>query len=427
MLSGRGTAQAPIRVCGVAGPGGQRPVIDGNGAVSRRALKYGSVLHESRSIVVIKGGADAGWTYTPRHIVLDGLEIRGAHPAYRFTDTSGVVRPYVDFGACVWIERGHSITVANNEVHDCTNGVFSRSSDSGDFEVTKNILLRGNHLYHNGVAGSYNQHNSYVQSVGVVYEFNHYGPLRPKSDGLSLKDRSVGAVIRYNRLDGAARSLDLVEAEDYPKTATADPRYRETFVYGNIITKDGTTGVSIHYGGDHFGAPPGAEWGEPIFRKGTLYFYHNTVVLSGDGWSISTFQLPTTEEQAEVWNNLFVYTGKLRYFGFRAGQEVGKEYTTGGIIRLGVNWMNQGWMPNDPPHPVPGPVLGGEKMLGGDTPPIDLRTFLPLPGSSIIDRGEPGPTQARQHPVRFEFGPDFRPRPRVLAGKAPDLGALEAR
>jgi hypothetical protein len=68
------------------------------------------------------------------------------------------------------------------------------------------------HLHHNGVDGSYNQHNSYLQSVGVLYEFNRYGPLRPKAEGSALKDRSVGAVIRYSRLDGAARSLDLVEA-----------------------------------------------------------------------------------------------------------------------------------------------------------------------------------------------------------------------
>jgi hypothetical protein len=405
---------------------GERPIIDGAGAVTRSKLNYGHPLHESRSIVVVNRPGGDTWKDYPTHIMIDGLELRGAIPTNTFTDKGGATQRYVEFGACVWIERGQSIIVANNEIHDCTNGVFSRSTDDGDFAVTKDIVLRGNYIHSNGVVGNYSMHDSYIQSIGVLYEFNQYGPLRPGALGSALKDRSVGTVIRYNRLDGAARSLDLVEAEDYPKTATADPRYRATFVYGNVISKDGTTGIAIHYGGDHYGAKPTDEWGEPIFRKGTLYFFHNTVVLGGDGSSVSTFQLSTTDEHAEIFNNVFVYTGKPRYFGLRAAQEVGPDYTSGGVIKLGTNWINQGWVPHDPQHPVLGALLGSEHMLTGDAPPIDLESFAPLPRSSIIDAARPGPSAASGHPVLWQLGPTLKPERRVLSGTAMDLGAVES-
>src|SRR5262245_5968018 len=40
LLSSRGTEQAPIRVVGVAGPDGQKPVIDGAGATMSPTLRY---------------------------------------------------------------------------------------------------------------------------------------------------------------------------------------------------------------------------------------------------------------------------------------------------------------------------------------------------------------------------------------------------
>ena len=43
------------------------------------------------------------------------------------------------------------------------------------------------------------------------------------------------------------------------------------------IVKDGRKGSTIHYGGDH----PGSE---NNYRKGTLYFFNNTVHLTGNGF-----------------------------------------------------------------------------------------------------------------------------------------------
>ena len=53
MIGGKGTAEQPIRVCGVAGPNGELPVIDGNGATSRPESDYPFEGHQERGVVVM--------------------------------------------------------------------------------------------------------------------------------------------------------------------------------------------------------------------------------------------------------------------------------------------------------------------------------------------------------------------------------------
>lgn len=282
MISGNGTAAAPIRVCGVKSATGQRPIIDGQNAVSRLGLAYGNILHETRSIIVVKQLSTAAWTAYPSYIQIDGLEIRGAVPSNTFTDSTGTVRnytydPYVNgvdnFGACIWLERGQNVTIADNVIHDCTNGIYSKSTNDGDFAVTKNILISGNYIYGNGVVGDEHEHNTYTESVNIVYEFNRIEPLRTGALGNAIKDRSAGTVVRYNYINGGAHSVDLVEAEDFYTIASTYASYRTSYVYGNIIVKDGSTGTFIHYGGDHAYSTPGAAWGEPILPLEPSHFF----------------------------------------------------------------------------------------------------------------------------------------------------------
>jgi len=426
MISGHGTATAPIRVCGVRGTQGERPIIDGNGATSRSSTDYGHPLHQTRSIVLLKPPNANWYREFPEFVIIDGLEIQGAYPTHSFTDTGGNTQPYDGFGACIWIERGHNITIRDNVIHDCTNGIFSKSTDDGDFSLTKDLFVEGNYLYDYGVVGDDHEHGTYLQSVGVTYQYNHYGPQRPGGGGSALKDRSVGTVVRYNRIEECARSLDLVEAEDFPQTATQDPRYRETFVYGNLITKSTDSGVPIHYGGDHYGSTPGAAWGEPIFRKGTLYFYGNTLVNTANA-GVYMFQLSTTEEHAEIFNNIIVYASSASYKALRDGTDVGSAWTAGGTINLGVNWINSGWVLHDQYHVVNAPVTGMANMITGPTPPISLTTLQPLPSSAVIDKAQALLPKTQPYPVLFEYSADLQGSVRTQTGIAFDLGALEAR
>ncbi len=430
LLAAQGTALAPVRICGVRGPGGERPIIDGNGAVTRTQLgvEYSvdpvySLIHQNRSIIVIKPLASQAYVDYPRHLQIDGLTIRRAHPNYTFIDANSQTQTYDSFGACIWVDRGHDILIADNEISDCTMAVFSKSTDDGDFAVSKNLHIAGNYFWGHGIVGDVHQHGTYTQSVGTVIEFNRYGPMRSGAEGNPIKDRSVATVVRYNRIEGGAHAIDLVEAEDFPVTATSDPAYRSTFVYGNQIEKSGDTGSFIHYGGDHYGSTPGASWGEPIFRKGTLYFFNNTIHVTGG--SAELFQIDTTEETAEIWNNVFVFDSSVQFPSMRAQRQIDPPWTAGGIVNLGRNWINSTWADSDPYHPVSGQLNGTANLLVGDTPPIDLVGFTPLAGSAVIDAGQAGPSAASAYFVTYQLNSSFTPVPRSIGGASIDLGAVE--
>ena len=432
LIAAQGTAAAPVRICGVRGASGERPVIDGNGAVSRRALAsaYGnstavSDIHQARSVIVIKPLATQAWEAFPSFVQIDGLNIKRAHPNYTFIDASGATKRYDSFGACIWVDRGHDIQILDNEISDCTMAVFSKSTDDGDFALTKNLRIAGNYMWGHGIVGDVHQHTTYTQSVGTVIEFNHYGPLRAGADGNGPKDRSVGTVVRYNRIDEGAHAIDLVEAEDFPGYALKDPAYRTTFVYGNQIKKSGNAGSFIHYGGDHFGSTPGANWGEPLFRKGTLYFFNNTVYVTGS--SAELFQLDTTEERAEVFNNIFVFADSVPVGqrSMRAARDVGAAWTPGGILNLGRNWISSGWADSDVNHPVKGQLLGAANVPTGASAPIDLTSMTPLAGSTVLDAAQAAPGAASAYAVTQQLGANFVPVARTVKGAAMDLGAVE--
>ena len=423
LASARGTEKAPLRICGIKGPNGERPIVDGSEAIARQGLGYTSPrvdnIQETRAVVMVDRLGSEGWKDYPTYIQIDGLEIRGANSRNTFTNSFGNRQRYVDFGACVWIERGHHIVIADNEIHDCSQGLFSRSLNDGDFVVTRDLRIAGNYIHGNGVVGNFTTHNAYTQSIGVLYEFNRFGPPREGALGNAIKDRSAGTIVRYNRIEEGAHSIDLVEAEDF-ESAIADPSYRTTYVYGNQIIKNGETGSFIHYGGDHY------ECCEQSFRRGVLYFYHNTIQATGKGAYM--FQVSTTLERAEVWNNVFAYATTVEFPSMRQTSEVDKAYTPGGIVNLGRNWISTRWADSDPYHPVPGTLAGGGNMIVGATWPIDRQTFAPLTGSAIIDAAQAAPSGAElgvHADVNWQLDPTFKPQPRVVKGAAADIGAIE--
>jgi hypothetical protein len=435
LLAAQGTPDAPVRICGVRGPNNERPMIDGNGAVTRKALAglYGSSvlvsgrtvsdIHQARSIIVVKPLATEAYEAYPRHIQIDGLNITRAHPNYAFTDASGATKKYDSFGAAIWIDRGQHITIADNEISDSQMAIFSKSTDDGDFAISKDIRIAGNYMWGHGIVGDVHMHTTYTQSVGIVMEFNRYGALRSGADGNSIKDRSAGTVVRYNRIEDGAHAIDLVESEDFPITATKDPAYRSTFVYGNLISKNGELGSFIHYGGDHYGSNAGATWGEPIFRKGTLYFFNNTIYATGTyAW---IFQLATTEEKAEVWNNVFIFASTVTEKNLRMTSEISGAWTPGGIVNLGRNWASTGWQDSDQYHTVPGQLNGTANLINGTTSPLDISTFGPLAGSAVVDAGVAGPSAASGYGVSYQINAQGVPASRSVKGSAIDMGAIE--
>src|SRR5688572_20104540 len=225
----QGTAEQPITVRGVAGPNGELPVIDGNGAITPTNLNFAS---EPRGVIK-SGSANVPVDTMPRYIVIEHLEIRSAHPNYQFTDDSGNTRAYSSAASSIYVEKGENITVRSCRLHDSANGFFVASSDE---VVSRDILIEGNYIFGNGIVGSAFQHNNYTAAIGITFQYNRFGPPRAGSVGNNLKDRSAGLVVRYNWIDGGNRSLDLVDGEDSIQIRTAS-EYRKTFVYGNVLLK----------------------------------------------------------------------------------------------------------------------------------------------------------------------------------------------
>jgi hypothetical protein len=454
VLNRTGTIDKPIRVCGIAGPAGQRPTVDGNGATTRagqtfRSTGEGAAIDMQNYALVVIDGTSYD-SPRPEYIVIDGLDLRGANSTHGFKAVDGSARAYVEGVSCIRVQKGGHLVFRNNEISDCDNGVFTQTQEDWDdatktpheLTVSRDILLDGNYLHGHGVVGSDRYHDSYVQSVGAVYQYNHYGPQRVGAGGSALKDRSIGTVVRFNEVEGCARALDLVEAENNPHMALFDPAYRQTFVYGNVIRHDNSLGVAIHYGGDHYGGDlftladlpwPGSAYGESFFRKGTLYFYANTVVIDAAGaYGSAIFQVSTTEERAEIFNNVFWTTGTPTYLGFRSTTDGinAAHWTPGGTVNLGVNVFNNGWMDSpDPDHRCPGPLTGAGAMLTTTKSSVDLTTYAPLPGAigrDVAQSAAAFPVLAG-YPDDREYTDDLLGRARLVVGAGADLGALEGK
>lgn len=406
ILSGQGTASAPIRVCGVKNAAGLRPIIDGNGAKSRSTAGMGSSGAQQKGLVFIKTGSNK--TAVPSYVQIDGLVLKSAHSSYSFTDQSGASLKYADFSACIWFENGNNVTIADNEITDCGQGIFSISVDGSESTLTRNLRIAGNIFTNNGMANDPLKHVNYIQTMGVTYEYNIYKALRSGATGNSIKDRSVGVIIRYNRIEAGTRNIDLVDAEEHKLTAKADPKYRETFVYGNQFIKNSRE--LIHYGGDH----PGEE---QYFRKGTLYFFNNSIKATGN---VKIFQITSTDEKVEAFNNVIYYDSGTPTW--RSDDETASgNLPTGGKLNLGKNWINTGWRDSD--TTLSSAITGTNNILTGSGAPFDTN-FTPVAGSALINAGGASVTGAQAHPVTYQLSTLLQPEKRPTTTAA-DIGAVE--
>ena len=357
------TADQPLVVLGVPHPTtGARPVISGDQAVTRLELNY---WNEGRSVVKIGGSNLPSDDLVPAHIFVQGLEIRSGRPGYQFIDESGATDFYSRNAAAIHAEIGAHLTIENCVLTNCANGLFAGSQVS-------DLAVRGNHIHGNGIEGSFYEHNSYTECLGILFEYNRYGPLRPGCGGNNLKDRSAGTVIRYNWIEAGNRQLDLVETDH--QELRDDPRYRTTFVYGNLLIETENTGNSqiVHYGGDG----DDASW----YRKGTLHFYHNTVYSTRSG-NTTLLRLSTDDENADIRNCVVHATAGEGRLAIR---------TTAGHIALRSCWLTGGWRESHDGDPG-GSMSMMDCIGGGDPGFVGAGTFHFAPAAGSQLRGLAGP------------------------------------
>jgi hypothetical protein len=390
-----GTAASPIVVRGIPDATAGLPVIDGAGATTRPALNY---WNEARGVIKI-GGANNPPDVMPAWIVIEGLDIRGGRPENTFTGRNGLTS-YAGNAAAIYIEKGEHLVVRGCRLHDCSNGLFCASQ-------TSDLLVEGNRIDDNGNVGSIYEHNNYTEALGIVFQFNWFGPLRAGAGGNNLKDRSAGTVIRYNWIEGGNRQLDLVESD--AAALRDDPRYRETFVYGNVLFETGDDGNSqiAHYGGD------GGQ--TATYRKGTLYFHHNTVVSRRTG-NTTLLRLSSNDEAADVRDNILSVTA--------AGHRLAL-LDQSGTLTATRNWMKTGWVASHSGSSVG--VIDAGQITGADPGFVDLTgaDFALVPGSPCVDQAVALPPACLpEHAPNWEYVKHQASRPRPDDG-TPDLGALE--
>jgi phage baseplate assembly protein gpV len=398
----QGTAAMPITVRGVPTASGDLPVIDGNGAVTPLNLNFPS---ETRGVIKI-GSANVPADTMPKYITIENLEIRSAHPDYQFTDDGGNTQTYSSAASSIYVEKGENITVRNCKMHDSANGFFVASSDD---TVSRNILVEGNYILGNGISGSAFQHNNYTAAIGITFQYNRFGPLRAGAVGNALKDRSAGTVIRYNWIESGNRQLDLVDGEDSVQIRSA-PEYRKTFVYGNLLIEPDGAGNSqiTHYGGDSGTIAD--------YRKGTLYFYNNTVVSTRAG-NTTLFRLSSNEEACDARNNIFYNTA--------AGTSLAMIDDTG-ILSISHNWIKPGWRTS---HGTPtGTVNNDGTSVQGSSPGFVSeagQNFKLLSTSAAVNAGTSlHPDAVNLHSLFSQYVKHQLGEPRPANGIL-DIGAYE--
>jgi hypothetical protein len=432
LLAAQGTEDAPVRLCGVPGPSGQLPMIIGDGATARADLRYGDPVLEDLAVVLV---SRPDYHESPSHIVIEGLHITSAHDEYTYTASDGSQRRYSRGAACIRVQEGQDIVIRGNLITDCGNGLFALSRPENASRLSRDLLIERNYLQDNGVVGSDRQHSVYVQGIGVVYQYNYFGRVRPGAGGGNVKDRSAGMVMRYNWIEGGVRTIDHVEAENFGEWvledayrqslggAAPDPErlelvrayeamYRTSHIYGNLIRSIGSSdsGLLVHYG--HDSVPQ-------YSRAGTLYFHGNTVVATHDRdtrHSIRLFDVTTPAETVEAHNNIVHVESETP--GAAASTLTLTRYS--GHVRLGTNWISPGWEDGG------GQVSGAGGAFGEAEAPVDLDTLVPLPGAGVIDAAGPLPEGlGPAHQLDREYVPHQAGAPRPVRGAGPDLGALE--
>jgi hypothetical protein len=315
VLCCRGTQEQPITVTGVPGPKGQLPVIDGQDATKRTVLSYWG---EERGVLKI-GGANKPSDKMPAHLVVENLDIRGARRPYTFAGRKGATA-YSKDAASVIVEKADHLLLRNLTLHDSGNGLMISAQSS-------NVRVEGCHIYDNGNPSSASEHNAYTECNGIVFEGNHFGPLRKGCLGINLKDRSAGLVVAHNWIEGGSRQLDLVDATGN-KALNASPAYRRTLVYGNVLieNEDGGNNQIVHYGGDSTKTAG--------YRKGVLYFYHNTVVSHRTKTTV-LFRPSTPDEKVECHGNILHVSVPKMKLSLMGGS---------GTLTMGKNWLTSGWV-----------------------------------------------------------------------------------
>ena len=103
LLSGSGTAGAPITLNGVPDPvTGALPALDGAGAVTATNVPWHDASLNSEGVIVISPDAHQPYPYYPQWITIQNLHVLDASPSNELTTAAGAATSYASTAAAIY-------------------------------------------------------------------------------------------------------------------------------------------------------------------------------------------------------------------------------------------------------------------------------------------------------------------------------------
>lgn len=449
-LWAQGQANAPIIINGVTDANGSRPIIDGNNAhVAPGCMPGGGndlfgVGGEGFGVITIKRRPATPYSENPSWITIQNLEITGGLAENSFITSTGVSVLY-DFSAGIWLQPANDITIRNNVIHGCAQGIFTQAKQAADGtagECCQRIRLVYNRIYGNGTVANGYHHGAYMQGYDIITEGNYFGTNLPGAGGATYKSRASKEVIRYNWMEQSSRILDLVHPE-FPDAFVTYPDFGTDYVYGNVLINDeriaDAAWLPIRYGSDNSTANDlGGEWATDnpglslVSHRRRLYYFANTFYLRCNlpKSDQMVLKLSWPDTVCEAWGNIFLMRGSNNQLNFL--HVAGTLNLRGTNVILGYGNMadaatGRGATPQSYQINRMGTVIAADPLftsedfydfaLSAGSPAIDIYGTLPsgIPAQVGVDY----PVQGQ--PLRQLNGVTLRP---TNIG-ATDLGALE--
>ncbi len=242
-----GTVANPIRIVGLDGPNGERPVFDATGTPIERGIFY-------------------IWDYTSNYVI-ENLEFRNARGQNYWPNNAAAA--YIG---------GDNITFRNCYSHHNDNGWFATSA-------AENTLLEYCETAYNGKIGSGDMtHNHYMgaQSLTVRGCYIHNS-----TEGQNFKSRCGSVRFEYNWVENAA-NYDWELASN---------NAGNTVMIGNVIIKSpNSTNNRIIGLSDGTSSDP---------TRGTLTMINNTIVTTSTSHRCF-FEAPVGSTNVVLYNNAFI-------------------------------------------------------------------------------------------------------------------------
>ena len=398
-INTQASALKPVVILGIPNEDGDLPVISAAGATTRTELNF---WNEQRVLIKV-GGSNLPAGQDPSYIYIEQLEIRDANESNGFRDQNGSNQSYSVNASGILVENGSHIYIRGNEIHENGYGVFTASR-------AENITISHNFIYENGVEHHNDYHNAYSESSNVIYEYNHFGPLRNNARGNNIEDRSAGVIIRYNWIEEGNAHLNISNSDkDF---IIGNPAYRSTYVYGNVLTEsnvDSSAASFIQYGGYSSNSN--------FRRQGTIYIYNNTFINS-DTTRSYLIDMSTSDETADIRNNVVYALHGKNSPSDSSAISTGITTSNGTIVGR-HNWLQEGWdLPNL------GNNVTGFNNIEGYLPGFEdfsQQKFQPATGSVLLNAATE--QHINSHSIQYQYNKHQEQRIRLDNG-ALHVGAL---